>query len=184
MADEQCGSFANQNKSLSRGIRYRLSPSTPPYQDLPGNKECWKSENYSTFRPSAYFMYQCVLHLRCFCCFVFGYSQRSVLHKGYLRPSYHGLLSYSKPRTSCVYLGPFWLLPRQQELLQYCYLCLCLFFMCINSPHMNVKKTCKSSIYGHQMVDPWFVQKCLLKLQMLYSSCFSSVPYNKSNVIA
>ena len=89
---------------------------------------------------------------------VFWKTQRSVLHKGYLRPSYHGFLSYSKPRTGCVYLGPCRLLPRQQELLQYCYPCLCLFFVCINSPHVNVKRRVKAASAAIRWLTPGCTQ--------------------------
>ena len=118
-------------------------------------------------------------------------TQRFVLHKGYLRPSYHGFLSYSKPRTGCVYLGPCRLLPRQQELLQYCYPCLCLFLVCINSPHVNVKRCVKAASAAIRWLTPWFVHKCLPKLakcsevKIFFNvQCISEAPFSKSVGIA
>ena len=100
--------------------------SKPPYLDLATTG--FKQKNTAHFDCHAHLIHQPVQHFRFFCCVVFWKTQMSVLHKGYLRPSYHGFLSYSKPRTGCVYLGPCRLLPRQQELLQHCFPCLLIFF--------------------------------------------------------
>ena len=187
MEDKCVFSSANHTEPVNR---WTLRSAKPPYLDLATTG--FKQKNTAHFDCHAHLIHQPVQHFRFFCCVVFWKTQMSMLHKGYLRPSYHGFLSYSKPRTGCVYLGPCRLLPRQQELLQHCFPCLLIFFFCVHKqPTRECQKTCKSSICGDQMVDPQFVHKCLpklanaLKLTIFFQCAVQwEVPFNKSVGIA